>query len=144
MARVEEATIVSADLTASIGRLVGQLSSSAIAPTEDEVREIVESPATRLVVARDDDDAIIGALTLVLFRIPTGMRAWIEDVVVDESARGRGVGEALTREALRLAADAGARSVDLTSRPSRTAANRLYRRLGFEERETTVYRFGGG
>ena len=144
MARVEEATIVSADLTASIGRLVGQLSSSAIAPTEDEVREIVESPAARLLVARDDDDAIIGALTLVLFRIPTGMRAWIEDVVVDESARGRGVGEALTREALRLAADAGARSVDLTSRPSRTAANRLYRRLGFEERETTVYRFGGG
>ena len=135
---------MSADLTASIGRLVGQLSSSAIAPTEDEVREIVESPAARLLVARDDDDAIIGALTLVVFRIPTGMRAWIEDVVVDESARGRGVGEALTREALRLAADAGARSVDLTSRPSRTAANRLYRRLGFEERETTVYRFGGG
>ena len=135
---------MSADLTAAIGRLVGQLSSSATAPREDDVREIVESPATRLLVARDDDDAIIGALTLVLFRIPTGMRAWIEDVVVDESARGRGVGEALTREALRLAADAGARSVDLTSRPSRTAANRLYRRLGFEERETTVYRFGGG
>jgi ribosomal protein S18 acetylase RimI-like enzyme len=144
VARVEEATGVSADLTAAIGRLVGQLSSSATAPREDDVREIVESPATRLLVARDDDDAIIGALTLVLFRIPTGMRAWIEDVVVDESARGRGVGEALTREALRLAADAGARSVDLTSRPSRTAANRLYRRLGFEERETTVYRFGGG
>jgi ribosomal protein S18 acetylase RimI-like enzyme len=143
VARVEEATGVSADLTAAIGRLVGQLSSSATAPTEDEVREIVESPTTRLLVARDDDDAIIGALTLVLFRIPTGVRAWIEDVVVDESARGRGVGEALTREALRLAADAGARSVDLTSRPSRTAANRLYRRLGFEERETTVYRFDG-
>jgi ribosomal protein S18 acetylase RimI-like enzyme len=143
VARVEEATGVSADLTAAIGRLVGQLSSSATAPTEDELREIVESPATRLLVARDDDDAIIGALTLVLFRIPTGMRAWIEDVVVDESARGRGVGEALTRVALRLAAEAGARSVDLTSRPSRTAANRLYRRLGFEERETTVYRFSG-
>jgi ribosomal protein S18 acetylase RimI-like enzyme len=139
---VEEATTVSADLTAAIGRLVGQLSSSATAPTEDELREIVDSPATRLLVARDDD-AIVGSLTLVLFRIPTGVRAWIEDVVVDETARGRGVGEALSREALRLAADAGARSVDLTSRPSREAANRLYRRLDFEERETTVYRFSG-
>jgi ribosomal protein S18 acetylase RimI-like enzyme len=140
--RVEELTTVSADLTAAIGRLVGQLSSSAAAPTEDELREIVESPATRLLVARDDD-AIVGSLTLVLFRIPTGVRAWIEDVVVDESARRRGVGEALSREALRLAAEAGARSVDLTSRPSREGANRLYRRLGFEERETTVYRFSG-
>jgi ribosomal protein S18 acetylase RimI-like enzyme len=141
--RVEEATTVSPELTAAIGRLVGQLSSSATAPTEDELREIVDAPGTRLLVARDDDGAIIGSLTLVLFRIPTGVRAWVEDVVVDEAARRRGVGEALSREALRLAADAGARSVDLTSRPSREAANRLYRRLGFEERETTVYRFSG-
>jgi ribosomal protein S18 acetylase RimI-like enzyme len=140
---VEEATTVSADLTEAIGRLVEQLSSSATAPTEGQVREIVDSPATRLLVARDDDGAIVGSLTLALFRIPTGLRAWIEDVVVDGTARGRGVGEALSREALRLAADAGARSVDLTSRPSRTAANRLYRRMGFEERETTVYRFSG-
>ena len=140
---VEEITTVSADLTGAIGLLVGQLSSSASAPTEAELREIVESPATRLLVARDDDDAIIGSLTLVTFRIPTGVRAWVEDVVVDESARRRGVGEALSREALRLAEEAGARSVDLTSRPSREAANRLYRRLGFEERETTVYRFSG-
>jgi ribosomal protein S18 acetylase RimI-like enzyme len=141
--RVEEVTTPSAELTAAIERLVEQLSSSATAPTDDELREIVMSPATRLLVARDDDDAIVGSLTLVLFRIPTGVRAWIEDVVVHESARRRGVGEALSREALRLAADAGARSVDLTSRPSREAANRLYRRLGFEERETTVYRFSG-
>jgi ribosomal protein S18 acetylase RimI-like enzyme len=140
---VSEVTTVSADLSAAIGRLVGQLSSSATALTETELCEIVDSPATRLLVARDDDDKIIGSLTLVLFRIPTGVRAWIEDVVVDEAARRRGVGEALTREALRLAADAGARSVDLTSRPSREAANRLYRRLGFEERDTTVYRFSG-
>jgi ribosomal protein S18 acetylase RimI-like enzyme len=142
--RVEEAITVSADLTAAVGRLVGQLSSSATAPTEDALREIVDSPATSLLLARDDDDVIIGSLTLVLFRIPTGVRAWIEDVVVDESARRRGVGEALTREALRLAAEAGARSVDLTSRPSREAANRLYQRVGFEQRETTVYRFSGG
>ena len=79
-----------------------------------------------------------------MFRIPTGVRAWIEDVVVDESQRGQGVGEALTREALRRAAAAGARTVDLTSRPSREAANRLYRRLGFVVRETNVYRHESG
>ena len=87
------------------------------------------------------DGRIVGLLTLAVFRIPTGVRAWIEDVVVDESERGQGVGEALTREALRRAEAAGARTVDLTSRPSREAANRLYRRLGFVDRETNVYRY---
>jgi ribosomal protein S18 acetylase RimI-like enzyme len=78
-------------------------------------------------------------LTLIVYRVPTGMRAWIHDVVVDEAARGRGVGEALTREALRQAEDAGAISVELTTRQERETANRLYRRLGFEQRETNVY-----
>ena len=80
-------------------------------------------------------------LTLVVFRIPTGVRAWIEDVVVDAAVRGRGVGEALSQAALTRAAAAGARTVDLTSRPSREAANRLYRRLGFVPRETNLYRY---
>jgi ribosomal protein S18 acetylase RimI-like enzyme len=82
----------------------------------------------------------VGSLTLVMFRIPTGMRAWIEDVVVDEAARGQGVGEALSRTAVNLAQQAGARTVDLTSHPDREAANRLYSRLGFEQRATNVYR----
>jgi ribosomal protein S18 acetylase RimI-like enzyme len=84
---------------------------------------------------------IVGMLTLVTFRLPTGVRAWIEDVVVDGGSRGRGVGEALTQAALEIAADRGAQTVDLTSRPSREAANRLYQRMGFEPRETNVYRF---
>jgi ribosomal protein S18 acetylase RimI-like enzyme len=101
----------------------------------------VESPTTTLLLAREPlGGAIIGALTIAVFRIPTGVRAWIEDVVVDESARGRGVGESLTREAIRYANERGARTVDLTSRPSRAAANRLYQRVGFVERETRVYR----
>jgi ribosomal protein S18 acetylase RimI-like enzyme len=83
-------------------------------------------------------------LTLALFPLPTGARAWIEDVVVDRDARGRGVGALLTREALRLAQESGARTVDLTSRPSREAANRLYAKLGFQLRETNVYRYDGG
>jgi ribosomal protein S18 acetylase RimI-like enzyme len=141
--RVEEVTEVSTDLVEAIAGLVGQLSSSSPAPGAAELGEIVASPATRLLVARDDGGALVGTLTLALFRIPTGLRAWIEDVVVDEGARGQGVGVALTREALRIAADAGARSVDLTSRPDRDAANRLYERLGFRRRQTNVYRHEG-
>ena len=138
-----EITLVTAEVIEAVGRLVPQLSRSAPVPTEGELSEIVASPATILIAARSDGPGglIAGLLTLAVFRIPTGVRAWIEDVVVDESWRGRGVGGALTREALRRAAAAGARTVDLTSRPSREAANRLYRGLGFVERETNVYRY---
>jgi ribosomal protein S18 acetylase RimI-like enzyme len=129
-------------LAAAFARLIPQLSSTSAAPDQDELRRIVEFPGNRVLVARDGD-TIVGTLTLVLFPIPTGLRARIEDVVVDETARGRGVGEALTREALRLAASSGARTVDLTSRPSREEAIRLYRRLGFEERPSRVYRYSG-
>ncbi|HEX9994291.1 MAG TPA: GNAT family N-acetyltransferase [Acidimicrobiales bacterium] len=128
-------------LVAAMDRLVPQLSRSNPPPTEAELDEIVRSPATVLFVAEDDDGTILGSLTLALFRIPTAMRAWIEDVVVDESARGQGVGEALNRAALERAREAGAKTVDLTSRPSREAANRLYRRIGFHQRDTNVYRY---
>ena len=137
---VAEATEVTPDLLEAFARLVPQLSRSAPPPSVEELRDIVASPATVLLVA-SDGHAIVGSLTLALFRIPTGMRAWIEDVVVDESVRGRGVGEALSRAALVRAAEAGARTVDLTSRPSREAANRLYQRLGFVARDTNVYRW---
>jgi ribosomal protein S18 acetylase RimI-like enzyme len=141
-AAVEEATAVTAELVSAMARLVPQLSSSSPAPGEKELAEIVASPATVLFVARDPrSEEVRGCLTLALFRIPTGLRAWIEDVVVDESVRGEGVGEALNQAALERAAAAGARSVDLTSRPSREAANRLYRRLGFQLRNTNVYRY---
>jgi ribosomal protein S18 acetylase RimI-like enzyme len=123
-------------------RLTPQLSSSGIVPGEDVLNEIVKSPATVLLMA-DDDGAYVGSLTLVLFRIPTGMRAWIEDVVVDESVRGTGVGSALNLAAIERAQRVGARTVDLTSRPSRQAANRLYQRLGFKPRDTNVYRYDG-
>jgi ribosomal protein S18 acetylase RimI-like enzyme len=139
--RVEEVEAVSGELASALAALVRQLSSSAEPPSDEELEAIVSSPAARLLVARDPGGAIVGTLTLVLFRIPTGVRAWIEDAVVDEPARGRGVGERLIRSALELAQEHGARTVDLTSRPSRTAANRLYERLGFETRDTNVYRF---
>ena len=129
------------ELVEAFGRLIPQLSRSNPPPTADHLRQMVEAPDTHLLVARDDDGTIVGSLTLVLFRIPTAVRAWIEDVVVDDAARGQGVGEALNRHALQLAQDAGAKTVDLTSRPSREAANRLYKRIGFEPRDTNVYRY---
>ncbi len=144
MPAVEIATEVTPELVAAFERLVPQLSSSNPPPTAGQLAEIVESPATVLFVARDDHGHIVGSLTLALFRIPTGLRAWIEDVVVDAAARGQGVGEALNRAALAEAGRRGAVTVDLTSRPSREAANRLYQRLGFQQRTTNVYRFSLG
>jgi len=141
---VSEATSATPELVEAFARLVPQLSSSSPPPTAGELGQIVASPASVLFVARDGADRIVGSLTIALFRVPTGVRAWIEDVVVDESARGAGVGEALTLAAVRRAEAEGARSVDLTSRPSREAANRLYLRLGFEARATNVYRYRSG
>lgn len=138
---IEEASSASPDVVEALAALVPQLSSTAPAPSAAEVEEIVESPATVLLVARvEKGGPVVGSLTLVVFRIPTGLRAWIEDVVVDDSVRGRGVGAALTQAALDRAREMGCRNVDLTSRPSRQAANRLYQRLGFAARDTNVYR----
>jgi len=137
---VMAATEVTPELVEAFARLVPQLSSSAPAPDAAALQTIIDHDASTLLIARDGD-SILGSLTLVVFPIPTGMRAWIEDVVVDSEARGRGVGELLNREALALASSLGARTVDLTSRPSREVANRLYARLGFQQRTTNVYRY---
>jgi ribosomal protein S18 acetylase RimI-like enzyme len=145
MANVQiiEAVEVTPELVAAFERLIPQLSSSNPAPTVTELAAICESEASVLLLAvdRDADDRILGSLTLAWFRIPTGVRAWIEDVVVDEAARGHGVGELLNRAALDRARELGAKTVDLTSRPSREAANRLYQRIGFVARDTNVYRY---
>jgi ribosomal protein S18 acetylase RimI-like enzyme len=138
--QIEEVTSVDPELVASLRGLMSQLSPEAAPATDENVQEILDSPATRLLVARDDHGGVVGSLTLVMFRILTGVGVWIEDVVVDEAARGRGIGEALLREAVGLAARAGASRVNLTSTPDRVAANRLYQRLGFEPRTTNVYR----
>jgi ribosomal protein S18 acetylase RimI-like enzyme len=136
--KVERVSEADEALAVAVGRLVPQLSPTRRPPDILELEELVATPGTNLIVARDGD-AVLGMLTLIVYRVPTGIRAWIHDVVVEESARGRGVGEALAREALRLAEAAGAISIELTTRQEREAANRLYRRLGFEQRETNVY-----
>jgi ribosomal protein S18 acetylase RimI-like enzyme len=131
---------VTDEVVEAFQRLTPQLSSSADPPDREALGRIVSSAASTVLIARSGDE-IAGSLTLVMFPIPTGFRAWIEDVIVDQAARGQGIGETLTTEALNLARNAGARTVDLTSRPSREAAGRLYERLGFESRSTRLYRY---
>jgi len=136
---VAAAEAVDDELCAAVTELIPQLSSSSPPPTREALARIVAGPATSLFVARDGE-RVVGMLTLALFEIPTGVRAWIEDVVVDDAARGQGVAAHLVQAALDRADGAGARTVDLTSRPDREAANRLYVRMGFEARATNVYR----
>ncbi len=143
---VEECESVDDELVQAMADLIPQLSSSSPPPSHEELAEIVGSDATHLLVARDGDGPglggrIVGSMTLAVFRIPTGVRAWVEDVVVDGDARGQGVGETLNLAAREVAGRRGARAVDLPSRPSREAANRLYRRIGVVQRETNVYRY---
>ena len=138
--QVAEVTEYSPEVLENLRQLLPQLSKNAALPSGNLARKIVESDATRLLFARERE-LVIGMLTIVIFPIPTGVRAWIEDVVVDKSGRGKGVGEALSRHALLLARSEGAKTVDLTSRPSREDANRLYQRIGFVSRDTNVYRF---
>lgn len=138
--RIEEVTVADDELVEAMQTLLPQLSKSAKPIEAYDMESIVASPATILYVARADD-GIVGTLTLVVFRSLTGARCWIEDVVVDGRARGRGVGELLVGAALEGARRASARSVDLTSNPTRVEANRLYQRCGFVQRETNVYRF---
>ena len=138
---IEIATEASDDLLAAASKLIPQLSRTNPPPNRWQLEEVIASPATDIFVARDDDGEIVGTATLAVFRIPTALRAWIEDVVVDESARGEGVGRALTEAMIERAEALGCATVDLTSRPDREAANEMYTKLGFKQRETNVYRY---
>lgn len=139
-ATIEIAEQVDDELVAAFEMLIPQLSSSSPAPSRELLTDLVDGADTVLFLARLDG-AIIGSLTLAFYRIPTGIKAWIEDVVVDDAARGHGVGRLLNEAALDVARERGAKNVSLTSRPSRESANRLYQRIGFESRETNVYRY---
>lgn len=138
---IERISEISDEVVDAFNFLVPQLSTSSLIPTREQLAEIAANES--LLIARDPQQGgrIVGSLTLVTFRIPTGVRAWIEDVIVDQTQRSKGIGEALTRAALIRAAELGAKTVDLTSRPSREAANRLYQRVGFKLRESNLYRY---
>lgn len=138
---VSRAAEVTDELLDAFQRLIPQLSTTDLPPTREELSALLKSDATVLLVARLENGSkpIVGALTLILFRVPTGLRAHIEDVIVDESVRGQGIGEALTREALRLAKEFGANGVMLTSNPRRVVANKLYLKVGFKNWQTNLY-----
>ena len=137
---IEELLETGEEALSQLNELIPQLSRSASPLTEEALGRIVSDPDVHLFVARHDGRTV-GSLTLVIFPIPTGSRAIIEDVVVDGAARGSSIGEKLVSHALAVAANAGSRTVDLTSRPDREAANRLYQRIGFRLRRTNVYRY---
>lgn len=140
-AEVLEVKVVTAEIVEAMARLLPQLSPSAAPLGHSQLSEIIASPATTLLIARHPSTAVIvGTVTLALFRIPTGLRARLESLVVDRGARGRGVAEALCRAVLARAQAMGANTLDLTSSPTRSVANRLYQRLGFDLRNTNVYR----
>ena len=143
---VELITAATPELHEAMGRLLPQLSRSAAPMSEADVERFLSQSSVHLFVFRaetadaDGNNPILGMLAPATFEIPTGVRAWVEDVVVDEAARGQGAGLALVEAAIEHAKTVGARTVDLTSRPTREAANRLYQRAGFQLRETNVYR----
>ena len=133
----DRVTEASEELAATIRALLPQLTEARTPPTLEQLQDVVSNQT--LLVARDDDGGILGTLTFVLYRVSSGVKGRIEDVIVDESARGQGVGEALVREGMRLANEAGVLMLELTSMPYRQSANRLYRRLGFVRKPTNVY-----
>ena len=136
---VTEATEVKDDVVGAFERLIPQLNVSIAPPSKEELTEIVRSPVTILFMAHDAKSNSVGTVTLVVFRIPAGLRARIEDLVVDAHARGKGIGKTVCRAAIQRAKVMGATMVDLTSHPARDAASRLYARLGFMKRETNVF-----
>jgi ribosomal protein S18 acetylase RimI-like enzyme len=136
---IEKVQFATPEVVEGLNKLLPQLSSQPPTLTISDVERMVHSEAATIFVATENG-AVLGTLTLIIFSIPTGRRGWIEDVVVDESARGAGVGEKLTNAAIDEARLRGVRSLDLTSRPSREAANAMYVKLGFGLRESNLYR----
>jgi ribosomal protein S18 acetylase RimI-like enzyme len=138
---IVRATAVTDELVSAFERLIPQLTLNSPPPMREEIEALVSASSSILLIARypDEQADMVGMLTLIVYRVPTGIRARIEDVVVDVAMRGKGIGEALVRRALNVARDAGADGVALTSNPKREAANRLYQRLGFKPWQTNLY-----
>ena len=137
--QIDIVTQADAELYEAFQRLVPQLTNNNPPPSLDDLADLVRDASSTLMVARDADGKIVGALTLSVYRVPTGIRSIIEDVIVDNAARGQGIGEALMKRAIEIAREKGAKNISLTSNPMREAANRLYLRVGFKKRETNAY-----
>lgn len=137
--QLEIVTKADEELYEAFQRLVPQLTNNNPPPSLNDLADLVRDSSSTLIIARNDNNDIVGALTLSVYRVPTGIRSVIEDVIVDISTRGEGVGEALMLRGIELAREKGAGNISLTSNPMRVAANKLYLRVGFEKRETNSY-----
>jgi ribosomal protein S18 acetylase RimI-like enzyme len=139
--QLERIIEITEELWKAFQRLTPQLTSNNPAPSREDLADLIKSESSILLVARNPSlsETIVGAACLTVYRVPTGIRSIIEDVIVDESARGQGIGEELVRQLLDIAREKGAKGVSLTSNPKREAANRLYQRIGFRRRETNSY-----
>ena len=137
--KIYKLTTVTDQVLTAFEKLIPQLAPGCTLPTKKELEAIVNSDASLLFMAEENNE-ILGTLTLVFNKIPTGDKIWIEDVVVDKAARGKGVAIKLLQFSIAYAKSQGVRNINLTSSPDRVAANNLYQKLGFIQRETNVYR----
>jgi len=138
---IREITSYSDKVYSALLKLLPQLDPEIKLPSKDFFKNILANNNTHFFAGELEDGEIAGILTLTVYFIPTGTKLWIEDVVIDESHRGKGYGKEIMLHAMKFAQSLGAKSIDLTSRPFRIAANQLYIDLGFEKRETNVYRY---
>ena len=141
MTKIQIVQTADEELYDAFQRLIPQLTNNNPPPSLNDLADLVRDALSTLMVARDDHGQIVGALTLTVYRVPTGIRSIIEDVIVDTFARGQGIGDALMKYAINLAHEKGAQNISLTSNPLREAANRLYLRVGFKKRETNAYQY---
>jgi GNAT superfamily N-acetyltransferase len=140
---IEQVTSITEEIYEAFRRLIPQLTSTTLPPTKGDLDALIKSDSSILFIARypDEKNLIIGAGCLTVYRVLTGVKGIIEDVIVDESARAHGIGESLIRHMLDFARNKGAKGVALTSNPKRISANQLYQRIGFVLRETNAYFF---
>lgn len=138
---IERITDMNESVALAFEILMPQLTGKNEYPSYEDLKKVIDSKNVHLCFAYDSDGNVIGTITLAFLRIPTGLKAWIEDVIVDDKARGKGVGTAMIWHAIQIAREKGVAKVDLTSHPKRIAANKLYQKLGFEKRESNVYRY---
>lgn len=136
---IKEVTSNTVMLTDAIVHLLRQLTTKGRQINPNDLDHLIASENSHLFVAMDDNGNLAGMITVGIYEAPTGRKGWIEDVVVDEAYRGRGIGKQLTLHAIDFAKQQFVNQLSLTSNPGRVAANKLYPQTGFSLKETNVY-----
>ncbi|MDL2238752.1 GNAT family N-acetyltransferase [Bacteroidales bacterium OttesenSCG-928-K03] len=137
--RIKQLTTLSGEILNKINNLLPILSDNVRTLKHEELEEMINDKNTVIFIAEEDED-IVGMLVFIIYKLPSGVKAWIEDVIVKEEQQGRGIGRMLVETAIEYAKKLNIKKIDLTSSPFRIAANILYPKLGFKKRDTNVYR----